>query len=117
MKKSILLATVVTCLAFSNIKAQTVSGTKLSDIRSDYIEIRAVTSTFNDNIWIALHFGQKAEYLDDAYIKGPDGKKLAFNSAIDCVNKMKNYGYELFQAYSEQNGKDSGRSVYILKRK
>jgi len=117
MKKSILLATVIACLAFCNVKAQTVNGTKLSDIRSDYIEIRAITSTFSDNLWIALYFGQKVEYLDDAYIKGADGKKLAFNSAIDCVNKMKNYGYELFQAYSEQNGKDMGRSVYILKRK
>jgi len=36
---------------------------------------------------------------------------------MDFLNKVKSYGYELFQVFSEQTGADSSRPVYVLKRK
>lgn len=106
-----------TCFAMGNTQAQTVNGVRLSEIKSDYIQVRGIRRTFSDKVLISLEYGQNVPYIDDAYIKDDNGKKMEFDSALDFVNKSKSYGYELFQVFSEQNGKDSSLAVYVLKRK
>ncbi|MEH3113349.1 hypothetical protein [Pedobacter terrae] len=117
MKKLTLAAAVVACLGLFNAKAQNVNGMKLTDIHVDYIQIRAIKSFLADKQWIALEYGQKVGDFSELYIRDDNDKKLEFNSAIDGVNKMKNYGYELFSVYTEQIDKDTNRPVYVLKRK
>jgi hypothetical protein len=117
MKTLFTTAALVACFALTGVKAQTVNGIRLTEIKADVIELRAIQSTFADKIWIELQYGQRPYDSTDLYIKDDDGKKLAFNSAIDAVNKMKSYGYELFQVYSSQNGNDSSKANYVLKRK
>lgn len=117
MKKIIFVAALAACFGLSDAKAQNVNGVKLTDIHVDYIQVRAVKSLLADKQWIALEYGQKVGDYSELYIRDDKDNKLEFNSAIDCVNKMKNYGYELFSVYTEQIDKDTNRPVYVLKRK
>ena len=117
MKKWTLAAAIVAGFGLFNARAQNVNGMKLTDIHVDYIQIRSVKSLLADKQWIALEYGQKVGDYSELYIRDDDGKKLEFNSAIDGVNKMKAYCYELFSVYAEQIDKDSNRPVYVLKRK
>ncbi|WP_316826635.1 hypothetical protein [Pedobacter miscanthi] len=117
MKKLILAVAIATCFGLSNAKAQNVNGMKLTDIHVDYIQVRAEKSLLANKQWIVLEYGQKKGDYSELYIRDDNDKKLEFNSAIDCVNKMKSYGYELFSVYTEQIDKDTNRPVYVLKRK
>ncbi len=117
MKKLSLAAAIVACFGLFNAKAQNVNGMKLTDIHVDYIQVRAIKSLLADKQWIALEYGQKVGDYAELYIRDDNGKKLEFNSAIDAVNKMKAYGYELFSVYTEQVDQSSNKPVYVLKRK
>jgi hypothetical protein len=118
MKKSIILAALVACLAWSNAKAQKVKDVQLSDIRSEYIEISEVRRAFSEKIWISLEYGQKIiDVNEDSYIRDDKHKELEFNSALDAVNKMKNYGYELFLVYVKNYGDNGSLKYYVLKKK
>lgn len=118
MKKLIVFSAIAACLAFSKVKAQTVNGVRLSEIRAEYIEISEFKRYLSDKIFIHLEYGQK---IDDAranaVIKDDDGKDLEFNSLIDCINKLKSYGYELFEAYALKHEERSAVKYYILKKK
>jgi len=115
MKKLLFLTTAVACFTFSNVKAQNVNGIRLSDIHVDYIEISPVYDS--GDIIVKVDYGQKYKRVKDLYLRNNDGTELLFNSNADCLNKLKNYGYELFQTYTYQIDKDNNRPVYILKRK
>lgn len=117
MKKLIFAAALTVCFGLSRVKAQNVNGVKLTDIQSDYIQVRAVKSFLTDKQWIALEHGQKVNDYSELYIRDDNDKKMEFNSAIDAVNKMKAYGYELLSVYTEQVDPSSNRPVYVLKRK
>ncbi|KQM75041.1 hypothetical protein ASE74_03435 [Pedobacter sp. Leaf216] len=117
MKKLILAAAFVACFGLSRGIAQNVNGVKLTDIHVDFVQIRATKSFLADKQWIALEYGQKVGDYSEQYIRDDNDKKLGFNSAIDAVNKMKAYGYELFSVYTEQVSSDSNRPVYVLKKK
>lgn len=117
MKKLILAAVLAACFGLSDARAQNVNGVKLTDIHVDYIQLRAVKSFLADKQWIAFEYGQKVGDYSETYIRDDNDKKLEFNSALDCLNKLKGYGYELLSVYTEQTGTDSNRPVYVLKRK
>ncbi|RYD69757.1 MAG: hypothetical protein EOP53_26615 [Sphingobacteriales bacterium] len=82
----------------------------------DYMEVKCFYDG-GDKYISRLDYGQVIKRGKDSNIRDDDGKDLLFNSPIDCINKLKNYGYELFQTYSKQNGKDDSIAVYVLKRK
>lgn len=118
MKKLILFSAIAACLAFSEVKAQTVNGVRLSEIRAEYIEISEFRRYLGEKIFISLDYGQKVEFpRTDAVIKDDDGKDLEFNSLIDCLNKLRSYGYELFQAYILKYDEGNPVKYYILKKK
>jgi len=114
----ILLAITASCFSLQQARAQMVNGVKLSEINADYLEITAIKRTFSDKIWISLEYGQKVWDLNqNTYIRDDNKKEMEFNSALDCVNKMKSYGYELFQVYSVKYEQANGLKYYVLKRK
>lgn len=118
MKKSIILAAFVACFALVNAKAQTVNGVKLADIKEEYIEFGTFRQALGEKIFIWLEYGQKTvNNRQNVIVKDENGKNLECNSGIEFVNKMRDYGYELFQAYAVNSGENSSSSKYILKRK
>lgn len=118
MKKTIILSAIAVCLSIFKANAQTVNGVRLSEIRADYIEISEFKPLLSDKILISLEYGQKVfDVRKNALIKDDDDVNLEFNSLVDCLNKLKNYGYELFEAYSlKQEDKDAVK-IYILKKR
>jgi len=119
MKKLIVsTALTVCCFWLSSVKAQTVNNVRLSELKAEYIEIRAIKRALSEKIWISLEYGQKVLDLNlNTYIKDDNRKELEFNSALDCVNKLKAYGYELFQVYTSVDEGLTNRKFYVLKRK
>lgn len=118
MKPSIILAAFVACFAFVNAKAQTINGVKLADIKEEYIEFSTFKQTLGEKTFIWLEYGQKTiNNRQNVIVKDESGKNLECNSAIDFMNKMKDYGYELFQAYAVNSGENASTPRYILKRK
>lgn len=117
MKKLIVFSAFAACFAFSEVKAQTVNGVRLTDLKSTYIEVFEERKLLNTKTFMKLDYGQKFEDLRNSYIKGDDGKDIEFNSGLDCVNKMRNYGYELFQVYLKPSDTTDSKKYYILKRR
>lgn len=118
MKRTILLATMFACLAYGKISAQTVNGVRLADLKEDYLEASTFERTFSEKQFIFLEYGQKVRNDFDAGIVMDDkGKPMPFNSLIDFVNQMKEYGYEVFDVYAVYNEGDRTKKFFILKRK
>ncbi|NTE04851.1 hypothetical protein G6M26_11140 [Agrobacterium tumefaciens] len=117
MKKLLILATLVVGFALSNVKAQTVNGLRLSEITADYIQVKQIERDFSKKVFVALEYGQIASDLDHICIKDDNGKRMEFNSALEFVNKLKSYGYELFQVFLESSSQKYGSTAYVLKRK
>ena len=116
MKKLILAAAFVACFGLSRAKAQNVNGFKLSDIKVEYIELKPVYNG-GDTYIARIDYGQKFKRPKELNVRDDDGNDLLFNSQMDCLNKLKRYGYELLNTYTDQIDKDSSRPVYVLKRK
>lgn len=110
-----MLATVVACFALSGAQAQNVNGVRMTDIHAEYLSL-SVNPVFGDAYTVYIDYGQKFKRYKERLLKNDEGKDLTFNSPMDCVIKFKNYGYELFQVYSE-HGKDSSNAIYVMKRK
>ena len=114
MKRLILTLAFASCFGFSMLKAQTVNNLKLSELKEEYLRIgenELIGRTF-----ITIDYGQKRRNSNDLLVKDANGKNFEFNSTIDFFNRMKVYGYELVQVYTEiLNGNSSNK--YILRRK
>lgn len=117
MKKLIVLSAIAVCIALFEVKAQTVNGIRLTELKSTYIEVYEERKLLNTKTFVKLDYGQKFEDLRNSYIKGDDGKDIEFNSGLDCVNKMRNYGYELFQVYLKPSDTTYSKKYYILKKR
>ncbi|WP_029274541.1 hypothetical protein [Pedobacter borealis] len=99
MKKLILAAAFVACFGLSRAKAQNVNGFKLSDIKVDYIELKPIYNG-GDTYIARIDYGQKFKRPKEINVRDDDGNDLLFNSQIDCLNKLKRYGYELLNNLS-----------------
>ncbi|MCX2582228.1 hypothetical protein [Pedobacter sp. MR22-3] len=114
MKKLLILATLMAGFASVDVKAQIVNGIRLTDIKADYIQVRADERVLARTFFITIEYGQLTNDWENTVLKDDDGKKIQFNSALDFINKAKSYGYELFQVFTEGEKRDV---VYLLKRK
>lgn len=118
MKRLILLTAIaVSTFLAQSAKAQNVNGVRLSDINSEYLEAREYSPSFSSKLFISLEYGQKVIDFSETIIKDDDRRNLEFNSGIDFVNKMKSYGYELFQFQLLERGEVRPLKYYILKKK
>lgn len=78
---------------------------------------RAFTAT---KVSIVVDFGEEKNYWKDQRLKDEQtGKVKIFNSMIDALNYMTNYGWEFVQGYAIPNGAPSGGTVYrwLLKKR
>jgi hypothetical protein len=98
----ILKLAIIGCLAFTSVKAQTVDGVKLSDLKETYLEISEYRRMLGEKTFIALDFGQKKDMNNfrEVVVRDEKGNYLEYSSVIDFVNKMQPHGYELFQVYT-----------------
>ena len=114
----ILKLAIVSCLAFTSIKAQTVDGVKLSELRETYLEVSEYRRLLGEKTFIAVDFGQKKDMNNfrEVVVRDEKGNYLEYNSVIDFINKMKPCGYELFQVYTLGTSENPWPR-YILKRK
>ena len=118
MKRTILLATMFVCFAFGKASAQTINGLKLSDLKEPYLEFNVFRQTMSSKLFVWLEYGQKVNNdRQAAIVKDDNGKNMEVNSSMDFMKKMKEYGYELFQAYAISDGNDNISKFYVLKLK
>ena len=89
-------------LIFSDVEAQTVNGTKISEIDVEYIRIVGTKKMLSNKVNIDIEFGQlnKVWSTKDTQIKNASGKRMTFNSMIDALNFMSSNGYDFVQAYT-----------------
>lgn len=72
----------------------------------------------SSKLFVWLEYGQKVNNdKQAAIVKDDHGKNLEVNSAMDFMKKMKEYGYELFQAYAVVDASDNLSKFYVLKLK
>lgn len=118
MKRVFLLSVVVLSCFFA--KAQTVNGTAIADIDTEFLEIIATSKMFSKKITITVDFGQKTKFfsanIKETVIKDSDGKPLKFNSVVDALNFFSRNGYEFINAFpiTTQNQKVYH---YLMKKK
>lgn len=118
MKRTFLLAAVLACFTYAKVSAQTINGIKLSDLKEPVLELRAFKQDFGSKVLVQLEYGQRViNERQASLVKDENGKNMEFNSALDFVNKMKYYGYELFTAYGVTLRDDTILKYYVLKRK
>lgn len=112
-----MLSAVAGFLCVATGKAQTVNGTRLTELKSTYVEIFEARKYLSTKTFIKLDYGQKPDELKNSYIKDDNGKEIEFNSDLDCVNKMRNYGYDLFQVYLKPSDTTNSTKYYLLKKR
>ncbi len=119
MKKIILILT----LSFFvlTLKAQTINGVKLSDIKSHYIEILCKGKIFSTKVTVDVDYGQPTKR--DAFgermkmnFKDENGKPITFNSSIDALNFFEKNGYKFVTAYTITHG-NQNIYHYLMERK
>lgn len=118
MKRTILLAAMLACFAYGKVSAQTINGVKLSELKEPVLELRAFKQDFGSKVLVQLEYGQRViNERQASLVKDENGKNMEFNSALDFVNRMKVYGYELFTAYAVAYRDNTVDKFYVLKRK
>lgn len=118
MKRLILLLAIAGCFVTAKVKAQKVNDVKLSDLKEEYLEVGEYRKFLGEKVFISLDYGQKKDVNNfrETVVRNEKGDYLEYTSVIDFVNKMKPYGYELFQVYVLSTS-DNAIPKYILKRK
>ena len=118
MKPLVLLFTVIMLSQPIIIYTQSVNGVILDDIKSDYIRIVAHQASFGTKVNISIDFGQYKLPIKarDTQVKDKEGKFMKFNSSIDALNFMADYGYELQHVYTLVVD-DCPSVYYLLQRK
>lgn len=99
MKKILILSIVV--LFFVNAKSQSVNGTPISEINTEYLQIVGTSKLFSTKVSINIDFGQSTKFFKtgESTVLDETGNALTLNSMIDALNFMSKNGYEFIQAY------------------
>lgn len=103
-----------------SLKAQTVNNIPIKDIKVEYIKITAEPLAFSTKEDIALDFGQEGKFLKGGTrtIRDEKGEEIEFNSAIDALNFMAKFGFELVSTHSLYRPQsDITKFYYILRKK
>jgi hypothetical protein len=103
----LLFITSLTC------NAQTVNGTPLKDINVKYIQIVGRPSIQTNKINLELDFGQEKKFFSSKIVLLTDeaGKPVFFNSIIDAINLLNEYGYIFIQTFSIED-----KQYYLLEK-
>lgn len=110
---------VLLCLS-ANAGAQTVNGTPLAQIESEYLDVSPNDVVLGTTLNLVVDYGQRTHTFTsvekESVLKDNTGKKMEFNSMVHALNYMHSQGYELVQVF--EVFLDEGRRVnhYMLKR-
>lgn len=118
--RKLLFSTAVFLMADISANSQTVNDVPLKEIDVEYVRIIGTPRALSNKPNVDFDFGQKNKYFSgtkDTRIKDAEGKDLKFNSMIDALNYLGQYGYELVQAYAVGTTEDNKAEYYILRRK
>lgn len=94
MKKLMMIGLLFLCTLSMN--AQTISGVPLEEIESEYIQLR-VFNELGRKVNVTFDFGQKRKFftIRNMQMRDTKGKCIKFNSPIEAINLMAEYGYEV----------------------
>ena len=103
------MMTLMMCLMFSTASySQSINGTPLSDIESEYLLIVGYSNLLGTKIRINIDYGQEKKALKNTTtLTGSNGKAVKLNSMIDGLNFLSDYGYEFVNAYAISIGNQS----------
>ncbi|BDS15484.1 DUF6705 family protein [Aureispira anguillae] len=89
-------------ISVSICNAQTVSGKKIEDIDAKYIRIVGTAKFLSTKVVVDIEFGQHNKMFDnnDTKILDKNGKPKVFNSMVEAMNFMANFGYKFVSAYA-----------------
>ncbi|WP_461789293.1 hypothetical protein [Pedobacter sp.] len=117
MKTILFTIAIIAFFACPRVSAQTINGVKLSELKEPFLELRAFKQEFGSKVLVQLEYGQKVVNDRQAsLVKDENGKNMEFNSALDFINKMTEFGYELLTAYAVTYRDDTILKFYVLKR-
>ncbi len=106
MRKFLVVAIIV--LSAVALNAQTINGTKISELKSDYIEIMSQAKFMSKKVTVIVDFGQQTKLFGNPnktmLVKDENGKPVVFNSAIDALNFFSKNGYKFVSAYAVTAG-------------
>lgn len=108
MKAILLLLTVLLIAITSTAQAQFVAGQHLKDIRTPYIQIMGRSRFLSDKVDIYIDFGQagSVQWAQKKLVDA-NGKHIIFNSMMDAMNYVSEWGYEFKTAYAFAVGNQS----------
>lgn len=113
--KSIISILSLLLIAGISVSAQTINEIPVNEIDVEYIQLIAKPKSYSTNYQIHIDFGQINKYFSgkDTKIMDADDKKLDFNSMIDALNFMSQYGgYELVSTHET-----NGVFIYVMKKR
>jgi hypothetical protein len=117
MKKLTLLA--LLCVG-ATVAAQTVNGTPLAQIESEYLDISPNGVVLGTTLSLVVDYGQRthafASVEKESILKDNAGKKMEFNSMVHALNYMHSQGYELVQVFEVFVDANNRVNHYVLKR-
>lgn len=116
--KKIFLFSLLTLSGLS-LKAQTINNIPINDIKVEYIKIVAERIPLSSQEDIALDFGQESSIWKSGTktIRDEKGKEIDFNSAMDALNFMGKFGFELVSSYGVHRDNASDTKFYYIMRK
>lgn len=101
--RKILLGVILISL-LTGLKAQSINGVAVSELKTDYIEIMSRSKFMSKKVTVTVDFGQATKLFGNTnksmQVKDAQGKAVAFNSAIDALNFFSQNGYRFVAAYA-----------------
>ena len=127
MKKMILsLALMLSSMATVAQEAIQVAPAQVSEVegfnpasKRVYAELSASSRLFSSKVNVAIDFGQSTSWLgamSESMIVDKNGKEIKFNSMIDAMNYLGQFGWKFAQAYVVPHGgkEDVGGTVHWI---
>ena len=113
MRKFLLSTVLFSSFTFTSI-AQTVNDIPLKDIGVEFVQITGTSRFMSLKLTININYGQEQD--EESKIKDENGKKIIFNSMVDALNFMTNFGYVYRDAYAFSVGNQNVHH-FLLQRK
>ena len=81
-----------------------------------YAQLSCEGQLFSSKVKVSIDFGQSTSWLtsmSESRLVDKDGKEIKFNSMIDALNYLTQFGWRFAQAYVVPNGSGSRNDVSI----
>lgn len=119
MMRKLIIAFGLTVFVSASVLAQTINGTPIKNLDTNYIEIVGTSKLMSTKLTIEIDFGQrdKAFNFKDKVFMDAEGKNVEFNSMIDALNYFTDYGYEYLDAYAVTVGNQNVYHYLLRKKK